>query len=134
MAGRNARARSRLHGGKITGLAAFGEPVLYRDLAQHFTVDDRGRVRSTWIAFEEMRAALTKLLEGAKREDAAASIQTRPHPRREFELRRVFIVPPMGDEGLLLGAGLGFLLSRDGLHDWLDRRYRLDNLSWGRDY
>ncbi len=63
------------HEGKITGLAAFGEPVFYRDLAQHFTIDEHGKVRSDWITFEEMRAAITRLLEGAKREDAAASIQ-----------------------------------------------------------
>ena len=156
------------HEGKITGLAAFGEPVFYRDLAKHFAVDQRGRVRSDWITFEEMRAAITELLEGAKREDAAASIQklvedivlvslTRilrdaPHRRlglsgglfanvklnrhltENLSLDEIFIVPPMGDEGLSLGAGLEFLLSRDGLHAWLERRYRLDDLYWGRDY
>jgi carbamoyltransferase len=156
------------HEGKLTGLAASGEPVFYRDLAQHFAVDERGQVRSTWVTFEEMRAAITKLLEGARREDAAASIQklvedivlaalTRvlskaPHRHLglsgglfanvklnhhladNLSLDEIFIVPPMGDEGLSLGAGLGFLLSRDGLHGWLEQRYRLDDVYWGRDY
>jgi len=156
------------HEGKITGLAASGEPVFYRDLAQHFAVDERGQVRSTWITFEEMRRAITKLLDGAKREDAAASIQKlvedivlvsltrilRQAPHRHLglsgglfanvklnchladnlSLDEIFVVPPMGDEGLSLGAGLAFLLSRDGLHRWLERRYRLDDVYWGRDY
>ena len=156
------------HEGKITGLAAFGEPIFYRDLVPHFVVDERGRVRSDWITFEEMSAAITELLKGAKREDAAASIQklvedivlaslTRileqaPHRRlglsgglfanvklnrhltENLSLDEIFIVPPMGDEGLSLGAGLAFLLSRDGLSSWLDQRYRLDDVYWGRDY
>ena len=84
-------------------------------------------------------------MEGAKREDAAASIQkliedivleslTRillhaPHRHlglsgglfanvklnrhltENLSLDEIFIVPPMGDEGLSLGAGLEFLLS-----------------------
>ena len=115
-----------------------------------------------------MRAAITRLLEGAKREDAAASIQklvedivlgslTRilhqarhrhlglsgglfadvklnRHLAENLSLDDIFIVPPMGDEGLSLGAGLAFLLSRDGLQDWLEQRYRLNDVYWGRDY
>lgn len=49
-------------------------------------------------------------------------------------VEEVFVVPPMGDEGLSLGAGLDFLLARDGLARWLDNRYRLDNVYWGRDH
>jgi carbamoyltransferase len=155
------------HEGKITGLAARRAGFLSR-FGAAFSVDKRGQVRSDWITFEEMRAAITKLLEGAKREDAAASIQklvedivlaalTRvlskaPHRHLglsgglfanvklnrhladNLSLDEIFIVPPMGDEGLSLGAGLGFLLSRDGLHGWLEQRYRLDDVYWGRDY
>jgi carbamoyltransferase len=46
----------------------------------------------------------------------------------------VFIFPAMGDEGLTAGGALQFLLERDGLPAWLDRRRRLDNVYWGRDY
>jgi carbamoyltransferase len=51
-----------------------------------------------------------------------------------LELDEIFIAPPMGDEGLSLGIALHFLLCRDGLATWLDRRYRLEELYWGRDY
>jgi carbamoyltransferase len=40
----------------------------------------------------------------------------------------------MGDGGLSVGAGLGFLLKRDGLPAWLKQRYRLDDLYLGYDY
>jgi carbamoyltransferase len=43
----------------------------------------------------------------------------------------VFVVPPMGDEGLVIGGALQYLLDRDGLPAWLDRRYRLGNVYWG---
>src|SRR3954471_7961226 len=43
----------------------------------------------------------------------------------------VFIVPPMGDEGLVIGGALQFLLARDGLSAWLDQRRRLDDVCWG---
>jgi len=49
-------------------------------------------------------------------------------------LDEVFIFPAMGDEGLPVGAALGYLLARDGLAPWLAQRHRLDNVYLGRDY
>src|SRR6202022_4647315 len=49
-------------------------------------------------------------------------------------LDEVFIVPPMGDDGLVIGGGLQFLLERDGLPAWLGQRYRLGNVYWGGDH
>src|SRR5690348_3008581 len=46
----------------------------------------------------------------------------------------IFIFPAMGDDGLAVGAGLSFLLNRDGLAQWLAARERLDNVYLGRDY
>jgi carbamoyltransferase len=43
----------------------------------------------------------------------------------------IFIVPPMGDEGLVIGGALQFLLERDGLDHWLKHRRRLDGVYWG---
>ncbi len=37
----------------------------------------------------------------------------------------------MGDEGLVIGGALQFLLERDGLDHWLKRRRRLDTVYWG---
>ncbi len=49
-------------------------------------------------------------------------------------LDEVFVFPAMGDEGLPVGAALGFLLERDGIAAWLGQRQRLDNVYLGRDY
>ncbi len=49
-------------------------------------------------------------------------------------LDEVFVVPPMGDDGLVIGGALQFLLERDGLPAWLNRRYRLSNVYWGGDH
>jgi carbamoyltransferase len=46
----------------------------------------------------------------------------------------VFVVPPMGDEGLVIGGPLQYLLGRDGLKSWLDKRHRLDDVYWGRGF
>jgi carbamoyltransferase len=52
----------------------------------------------------------------------------------QFPIDEVFIFPAMGDGGLSVGAGLSFLLERDGLPAWLEQRYRLDDLYLGYDY
>jgi carbamoyltransferase len=46
----------------------------------------------------------------------------------------VFIVPPMGDDGLVVGGALQFLLERDGLAHWLRQRRRLEHVYWGGDH
>jgi carbamoyltransferase len=46
----------------------------------------------------------------------------------------IFIFPAMGDEGLSVGAGLGFLHARDGTDAWLKQRRRLDDVYLGRDF
>lgn len=156
------------HEGKVTGLAAYGEPTLYERMAEHFSVDAKGRVWSDWIGFNEIEAGVNALVDGARREDAAASVQMLveqvtleslsrilrqvPHRRlglagglfanvklnrflkEHLDIDEIFVAPPMGDEGLSLGAALHFLLERDGLAHWLDRRYRLEDLYWGRDH
>ncbi|MFL6798595.1 MAG: carbamoyltransferase C-terminal domain-containing protein [Xanthobacteraceae bacterium] len=49
-------------------------------------------------------------------------------------LDEMFIFPAMGDAGLSVGAGLSFLLARDGLATWLGQRHRLDDVYLGYDY
>jgi carbamoyltransferase len=63
------------HEGKLTGLAAFGQPILADQIASRFFVDDVGRVFSDFRDFDEMERFMGSLAAGVSREDAAASIQ-----------------------------------------------------------
>jgi carbamoyltransferase len=49
-------------------------------------------------------------------------------------IAEIFVLPPMGDDGLSVGAGLAFLLNRDGLAPWLSKRHRLDNVYLGQNF
>lgn len=49
-------------------------------------------------------------------------------------LDEVFIFPAMGDEGLPIGSALIYLMERDGIKTWLDRRCGLGPIFLGRDY
>ncbi|MBV9956739.1 MAG: hypothetical protein JOZ70_15980 [Pseudolabrys sp.] len=64
------------HEGKITGLAAFGTPVLYDEMAKHYRVDPgSGRIQSDFTDHRAVLPYVRKILQGVSREDAAASVQ-----------------------------------------------------------
>jgi carbamoyltransferase len=63
------------HEGKLTGLAAFGQPVLAKKIAAHFSVDEAGRVFSDFHIDRDMMAFMRDLAATVSREDASASIQ-----------------------------------------------------------
>jgi len=63
------------HEGKLTGLAAYGKPVLYDALARHFRVDAEGQIHSDFIDYHAMRRTVFELAQGVAREDVAASVQ-----------------------------------------------------------
>jgi carbamoyltransferase len=63
------------HEGKLTGLAAFGQPILADRIAARFFVDDTGRILSDFRDYAEMAGFIRGLAAGASREDASASIQ-----------------------------------------------------------
>jgi len=63
-----------------------------------------------------------------------ANVRLNRHLAESLPLDEIFIVPPMGDEGLVIGGALQFLLERDGLAAWLANRYRLTDLYWGGDH
>ncbi|MBO6782176.1 MAG: hypothetical protein JJ899_02735 [Alphaproteobacteria bacterium] len=67
--------RMNRHEGKITGLAAFGEPELLEDFEGRFHLDDRNVVMSDFASFRDMRAFLEERVAAVSRENAAASIQ-----------------------------------------------------------
>jgi carbamoyltransferase len=156
------------HEGKLTGLAAFGEPKLAQDIAQHFWIDGDGMVAAKFKDEKSIRGMVFEACRGHSKEVIAASIQVVTEDlmlqsvRAQLERSRsrclglagglfanvrlnrllaeqcpvdeVFIYPAMGDGGLSVGAGLGFLFKRDGLATWLGQRYRLDDLYLGYDY
>jgi carbamoyltransferase len=156
------------HEGKLTGLAAYGEPTLLREMLRHFTVAEDGRIEMDFPDHVAMRECFYPLAQSETRENAAASVQAllehcirqsvvrllERHKSRRLGLAggvfanvrlnrllaetlpvdEVFIVPPMGDDGLVIGGALQFLLERDGLSAWLSRRRRLTNVYWGGDH
>ncbi|MGB8275279.1 MAG: carbamoyltransferase C-terminal domain-containing protein, partial [Alphaproteobacteria bacterium] len=63
------------HEGKLTGLAAYGRPVLYDSLAAHFRIDDEGQIHSDFESNRAMRQFVFDLAQGAAREDVACSVQ-----------------------------------------------------------
>jgi carbamoyltransferase len=63
------------HEGKLTGLAAFGRPVLAEKIAARFSVDDNGRIFSDFKHDQDLMAFIRELAAPVSREDAAASIQ-----------------------------------------------------------
>ena len=63
------------HEGKLTGLAAYGQPVLYDQLAAHFRVDEAGEIHSDFTTNLAMRDFIFKAAAGVRREDVAASVQ-----------------------------------------------------------
>lgn len=156
------------HEGKLTGLAALGEPTRADEIASYFRVDDGGRVYSTFSGFSHMRRFMRQLAKAVSPEDLAASIQKvledamlrsirnllANFPSRhlgvaggvfanvrlnrllaeQLGLDEIFIFPAMGDEGLPVGSVLIYLMERDGLKTWLDRRRSLGPIFLGRDY
>jgi carbamoyltransferase len=63
------------HEGKLTGLAAYGKPNLYEEMAKHFRVDEHGQVHSDFASNRDMRECIERIAQGQKREDVAASVQ-----------------------------------------------------------
>jgi len=160
--------RMNRHEGKLTGLAAYGEPTLLEEMRRHFTVTPEGRIEMDFADDLALRDHFQALAATESRENAAASVQAllewgirgslltllEQNPVRHVGLAggvfanvplhrvvaetlpvdEVFIVPPMGDDGLVIGGGLQFLLERDGLAAWLDRRYRVGSVYWGGGY
>jgi carbamoyltransferase len=63
------------HEGKVTGLAAMGEPVRANELMSHYRVDEHGRVHSDLGGDRAIFAFMRALKRGLSREDYAATVQ-----------------------------------------------------------
>lgn len=156
------------HEGKLTGLAAFGDPILAPQMMRHFRIGADGIVEADFQDDRDIRKTIHAICRGHDIETIAASIQKvtedlmltsartllqRSGSRRlalagglfanvrlnrvlaeSLPLDEIFIFPAMGDGGLSVGAGLSFLLHRDGLNTWLGHRHRLSDVYLGQDY
>jgi carbamoyltransferase len=63
------------HEGKLTGLAAHGEPTLAPQIARHFWIDDDGLIRGDFKHERDIQRVVSALCRGQARETIAASIQ-----------------------------------------------------------
>ncbi|MBT4425546.1 MAG: hypothetical protein HOC88_01520 [Rhodospirillaceae bacterium] len=63
------------HEGKLTGLAALGEPSAYKAITDHFKIDEDGQIRSDFATNPDLRRFMFETAENISREDMAASIQ-----------------------------------------------------------
>ncbi len=63
------------HEGKLTGLAAYGEPLLADEMARHFWVDDGGLIQARFKHLDAIGREIAKISRGHARETIAASIQ-----------------------------------------------------------
>lgn len=63
------------HEGKLTGLAAFGEPKVAEEISSIFEISADGSVTSKLKGYSELESRLEKIFLGLSNEDVAASIQ-----------------------------------------------------------
>src|ERR1700745_1718266 len=63
------------HEGKLTGLAAYGQPILADKIAARFSVAETGQISSDFHDYPEMVEFIKDLANNVTREDASASIQ-----------------------------------------------------------
>jgi carbamoyltransferase len=63
------------HEGKLTGLAARGEPALAADLHEHFWLDEHGLIAAHFRNEHEIAGTIAGLCRGHERQTIAASIQ-----------------------------------------------------------
>ena len=63
------------HEGKLTGLAAFGEPALAEAIARDFWLDKEGLIQTRFKDWREMQARVLDICRGHPRETIASSIQ-----------------------------------------------------------
>jgi carbamoyltransferase len=63
------------HEGKLTGLAAYGEPTLADEIASHFWIDGDGMISASFDSDTSIERTIFKICRGHTRETIAASIQ-----------------------------------------------------------
>src|SRR5258708_33988999 len=63
------------HEGKLTGLSAFGEAKVAKDIKQHFRVEENGEISADFPSHDAMRNFAFDVARRLSREEAAASVR-----------------------------------------------------------
>ncbi|MEX0841478.1 MAG: carbamoyltransferase N-terminal domain-containing protein, partial [Xanthobacteraceae bacterium] len=100
------------HEGKVTGLAAMGEPVRAAELAARFSVDGAGRIHSDLRSDGEINAFMRALKRGLGREDYSASVQQVLEDVMLLSVRRLLANNPSRNLGLSGGIFANVKLNR----------------------
>jgi carbamoyltransferase len=100
------------HEGKLTGLAAYGEPVLAEKIAAHFSVDAAGRIRSDFATYPQLVRFIHTVAAQVSREDASASIQKVFEDKFLLSVRRLLERDKSPRLGLAGGAFANVRLNR----------------------
>ncbi len=96
--------RMQRHEGKLTGLAAYGEPKLAEELARCFRFTDEGLIETDFRTWREIHDKLLGICRGHDRETIAASIQK---VAEDFTTRSVrYWLERTGARHLALAGGL----------------------------
>ncbi|HEY7607728.1 MAG TPA: carbamoyltransferase C-terminal domain-containing protein, partial [Alphaproteobacteria bacterium] len=119
-----------------------GNPAMRQFLFDLFKGAKREDVAASIQRFLEefVIKAVARLLEksGARKLGLAggvfANVRLNQRLAEELPVDEVFVYPAMSDQGLAAGGVLKFLLERDGLAAWLEHRYPLETLYYGRDF
>ena len=104
--------RMNRHEGKLTGLAAFGEPSRAADLGGHFSVDAAGVISTDFSSDGAMRAEIFRLAEGTEPADMAASIQQVLEDKILESVRAILRKNPVRRLGLAGGVFANVRLNR----------------------
>ena len=104
--------RMNRHEGKLTGLAAFGEPSVAEALGAHFNVDAKGVIWSDFESDDAMRKAIARMAKGVEPADMAASIQKVLEDTILSSVRKILENHPVRRIGLAGGVFANVRLNR----------------------
>lgn len=96
--------RMNRHEGKLTGLAAYGEPELAEKMASYFWVADNGEIGCRFRSNFHMESVLKRICAGSSREVVAASIQEMIEVKTREAITK--IVENHGIKNLAVAGGL----------------------------
>ncbi|MGM4963871.1 carbamoyltransferase C-terminal domain-containing protein [Tardiphaga sp. 1201_B9_N1_1] len=104
--------RPNRHEGKLTGLAAMGQPTVADTIAGYFSVGPDGRIQSGFRSYHQMNALMRRLAKQAGRADFAASIQKVLEDTMLLSLQRLLQRHPARHLGLSGGVFANVKLNR----------------------